>query len=145
MARASYLEVNSGVSDFKMKVENVVAARTLTANDSGKVFTLDQDASFDITLPTAAAAGAGWHAKFILTDAGSGTVKVIPNSAEDTLIGMITTAADGTASPSAESGVDELIWVASTAAPGDWAELVCDGSNFYVFGQMHDDDHMTLA
>jgi len=28
--------------------------------DSGKVFTLDQDASFDITLPTAAAAGAGW-------------------------------------------------------------------------------------
>jgi len=144
MARASYLEVNSGVSNFKMKVENVVADRTLTANDSGKVFTLDQDASFNITLPTAAAAGAGWHAKFILTDDGSGTVKVIPNSAEDTLIGMVLSAAGGAAA-SAEAGVDELIWVASTAKPGDWAELVCDGSNFYVFGQMHDDDHMTLA
>ena len=144
MARASYLEQNSGVSNFKAKVENVVAARTLTANDSGKVFTLDQDASFDITLPTAAAAGAGWHAKFILTDDGSGTVKVIPNSAEDTLIGMVVSAAGGAAA-SAEAGVDELIWVASTAKPGDWAELVCDGSNFYVFGQMHDDDHMTLA
>ena len=144
MARASYLEVNSGVSNFKVKVENVVAARTLTANDSGKVFTLDQDATFDITLPTAAAAGAGWHAKFILTDDGSGTVKVIPNSAEDTLIGMVVSAAGGAAA-SAEAGVDELIWVASTAKPGDWAELVCDGSNFYVFGQMHDDDHMTLA
>jgi hypothetical protein len=144
MARASYLEVNSGVSNFKVKVENVVADRTLTANDSGKVFTLDQDASFNITLPTAAAAGAGWHAKFILTDDGSGTVKVIPNSAEDTLIGMVLSAAGGAAA-SAEAGVDELIWVASTAKPGDWAELVCDGSNFYVFGQMHDDDHMTLA
>ena len=144
MARASYLEVNSGVSNFKMKVENVVADRTLTANDSGKVFTLDQDASFNITLPTAAAAGAGWHAKFILTDDGSGTVKVIPNSAEDTLIGMVLSAAGGAAA-SQEAGVDELIWVASTAKPGDWAELVCDGSNFYVFGQMHDDDHMTLA
>ena len=144
MARASYLEQNSGVSNFKAKVENVVAARTLTANDSGKVFTLDQDATFDITLPTAAAAGAGWHAKFILTDDGSGTVKVIPNSAEDTLIGMVVSAAGGAAA-SAEAGVDELIWVASTAKPGDWAELVCDGSNFYVFGQMHDDDHMTLA
>ena len=144
MARASYLEVNSGVSNFKVKVENVVAARTLTANDSGKVFTLDQDGTFDITLPTAAAAGAGWHAKFILTDDGSGTVKVIPNSAEDTLIGMVVSAAGGAAA-SAEAGVDELIWVASTAKPGDWAELVCDGSNFYVFGQMHDDDHMTLA
>ena len=144
MARASYLEQNSGVSNFKVKVENVVADRTLTANDSGKVFTLDQDASFNITLPTAAAAGAGWHAKFILTDDGSGTVKVIPNSAEDTLIGMVVSAAGGAAA-SAESGVDELIWVASTAAPGDWAEIVCDGKNYYVYGAQHDDDHITLA
>jgi len=125
-------------------VENVTAAKTLAIGDSGKVFTLDQDASFDITLPTAAIAGAGWNAKFILTDAGSGTVKVIPNSSEDTLIGMIESI-DTSAGASAESGVDELIWVASTAAPGDWAEIVCDGSNFYVSGQEHDADHMTLA
>ena len=125
-------------------VENVSAAKTLDPSDSGKVFTLDQDSSFDITLPTASQAGAGWSAKFILTDAGSGTVKVIPNSSEDTLIGMIESI-DTSAGASAESGVDELIWVASTAALGDWAELVCDGSNFYVSGQMHDNDHITLA
>ena len=125
-------------------VENVSGAKTLDPSDSGKVFTLDQDSSFDITLPTASQAGAGWSAKFILTDAGSGTVKVIPNSSEDTLIGMIESI-DTSAGASAESGVDELIWVASTAALGDWAELVCDGSNFYVSGQMHDNDHITLA
>ena len=125
-------------------VENITAAKTLDPSDSGKVFTLDQDSSFDITLPTAANAGVGWNAKFILTDAGSGTVKVIPNSSEDTLIGMIESI-DTSAGASAESGVDELIWVASTAAVGDWAELFCDGSNFYVSGQMHDNDHMTLA
>jgi len=125
-------------------VENITAAKTLDPSDSGKVFTLDQDSSFDITLPTASQAGAGWNAKFILTDAGSGTVKVIPNSSEDTLIGMIESI-DTSAGASAESGVDELIWVASTAAVGDWAELVCDGSNFYVSGQMHDADHITLA
>ena len=142
--RSSYLETNSGRSDVHKKVEVVVAARTLTAADSGKVFCLDQDASFDITLPTAAAAGRGWNAKFILTDAGSGTVKVVPNSDEDTLIGMIGSA-DSSGGESAESGVDELIWVASTAAVGDWAELVCDGSNFFVSGQQHDNDHMTLA
>ena len=125
-------------------VENITAAKTLDPSDSGKVFTLDQDASFDITLPTASQAGAGWNAKFILTDAGSGTVKVIPNSSEDTLIGMIESI-DTSAGASAESGVDELIWVASTAAVGDWAELFCDGSNFYVSGQMHDNNHITLA
>jgi len=125
-------------------VDNLTEARTLDPSDSGKVFTIDQDASFDITLPTASKAGVGWNAKFILTDRGSGTVKVIPNSSEDTLIGMIVSA-DTSAGASAESGVDELIWVASTASVGDWAELVCDGSNFFVSGQMADADHMTLA
>ena len=125
-------------------VENLTEAKTLDPSDSGKVFTLDQDASFDITLPTASQAGVGWNAKFVLTDAGSGTVKVIPNSSEDTLIGMIESI-DTSAGASAESGVDELIWVASTAAVGDWAELFCDGSNFYVSGQMHDNNHITLA
>ena len=125
-------------------VENLTEAKTLDPSDSGKVFTIDQDASFDITLPTASQAGVGWNAKFILTDAGSGTVKVIPNSSEDTLIGMIESI-DTSAGASAESGVDELIWVASTAVTGDWAELFCDGSNFYVSGQMHDSPHMTLA
>ena len=125
-------------------VENLTEAKTLDPSDSGKVFTLDQDASFDITLPTASQAGVGWNAKFVLTDAGSGTVKVIPNSSEDTLIGMIESI-DTSAGASAESFVDELIWVASTAATGDWAELFCDGSNFYVSGQMHDNDHITLA
>ena len=141
--RSAYLEQNSGVSDLKLKVENIAAARTLTAADSGKVFTIDQSSAYSITLPTAAAAGAGWHAKFILTTAASNAVEVIPNSAEDTLIGMIGSA-DGTAAESAESGVDQLIW-ASGAAVGDWAELVCDGLNFYVSGQEHDADHMTIS
>ena len=141
--RSSYLEQNSGVSDLKLKVENISAARTLTAADSGKIFTIDQGSAFSITLPTAAAAGAGWHAKFILTTADSNAVEVIPNSAEDTLIGMITSA-DGADSESAESGVDQFVW-ASGAAVGDWAELVCDGSNFYVSGQQHDANHMTIS
>ena len=141
--RSAYLEQNSGVSDLKLKVENIAAARTLTAADSGKVFTIDQSSAYSITLPTAAAAGAGWHAKFILTTAASNAVEVIPNSAEDTLIGMIGSA-DGAAAESAESGVDQLVW-ASGAAVGDWAELVCDGLNFYVSGQEHDADHMTIS
>tara|TARA_R100001443_G_scaffold113906_2_gene129188 strand:+ start:798 stop:1229 length:432 start_codon:yes stop_codon:yes gene_type:complete len=143
MAKSAYLEVNSGVSDFKHKVEGIVAARTLTAADSGKVFTISQASAYSITLPTAAAAGAGWNAKFILTSAASNAVKVIPNSAEDTLIGLIVSA-DSSGGESAESGVDELVW-ASGAAVGDWAELVCDGQNYYVFGAQHDNDHMTIS
>ena len=143
--RSDYLNNNSNVGGPKSKYEKVSAAKTLSADDSGKVFGLDQDAAYSITLPKAADAGAGWNAKFILVDEGSNAVKVIPDSSEDTLIGMITTAADGTASASSETGVDELVWVASTAKLGDWAELFCDGSNYYVCGQQHDADHITLS
>jgi hypothetical protein len=107
------------------------------------VFTLDLDGTFSITLPTATQAGAGWTARFICSDTGSGTVKVIPNSAEDTLIGMIVSA-DSSAGESSETGVDELVWASGNAA-GDWAELICDGSNFYVSGMEHDNDHMTIS
>ena len=125
-------------------VENITAAKTLDPSDSGKVFTIDQDAAFSITLPTAAQAGAGWTARFIMTDIGSNDVKIIPNSSEDTLIGMIVSA-DGAAAESAESGVDELVFASGNSGPGDWAELICDGSNFYVSGQEHDNDGMTIS
>ena len=125
-------------------VENITAAKTLDPSDSGKVFTIDQDAAFSITLPTAAQAGAGWTARFIMTDIGSNDVKIIPNSDEDTLIGMIVSA-DGAAAESAESGVDELVFASGNSGPGDWAELICDGSNFYVSGQEHDADGMTIS
>ena len=125
-------------------VENITAAKTLDPSDSGKVFTIDQDSAFSITLPTAAQAGPGWTARFIMTDIGSNDVKIIPNSSEDTLIGMIT-AADGGAAESAESGVDELVFASGNSGAGDWAELICDGSNFYVSGQEHDADGMTIS
>ena len=125
-------------------VENITAAKTLDPSDSGKVFTIDQDSAFSITLPTAAQAGPGWTARFIMTDIGSNDVKIIPNSSEDTLIGMIT-AADGGAAESAESGVDELVFASGNSGAGDWAELICDGSNFYVSGQEHDNDGMTIS
>ena len=125
-------------------VENITAAKTLDPSDSGKVFTIDQDSAFSIPLPTAAQAGAGWTARFIMTDIGSNDVKIIPNSSEDTLIGMIVSA-DGAAAESAESGVDELVFASGNSGPGDWAELICDGSNFYVSGQEHDADGMTIS
>ena len=126
-------------------VEALTSATALEREDSGKVFTLTQASAHSHTLPTAADAGAGWHAKFVLVTAGGNAVKVIPDATEDTVIGMIPPSDDGTAGVSAEAGVDEIIWVASTAAAGDWVELVCDGSNFYASGGMHDNDHITIA
>jgi len=124
-------------------VEEITAAKTLDPSDSGKVFTIDASSAYTISLPKAADAGVGWNCRFIVTTGGSSDVTVAPDSSEDTLIGMIGSA-DSSGGESAESGVDELKFLAA-CEPGEWAELICDGSNFYVSGQQHDDDHMTLS
>ena len=125
-------------------VENISAAKTLTTGDSGKVFTITQSSAFAISLPKAADAGVGWNAKFLLTTIGSFAITIEPDSTEDTLIGMVVMADDGTAGASSESGVDTLTFI-SGAAAGDWVDLLCDGSNFYVSGMMHDNNHITIA
>ena len=124
--------------------ENISAAKTLTTGDSGKVFTITQSSAFAISLPKAADAGVGWNAKFLITTAGSFAITIEPDSTEDTLIGMVVMADDGTAGASSESGVDTLTFI-SGAAAGDWVDLLCDGSNFYVSGMMHDNNHITIA
>jgi len=126
-------------------VENISAAKTLTTGDSGKVFTITQSSAFAISLPKASDAGVGWNAKFIITTAGSFAVTIEPDSSEDTLIGMVVSAAGSeSGDQSAESGVDVLSFI-NGAAAGDWVELLCDGSNFYVSGMIHDSAHVTIV
>ena len=143
MARAAYLEQNSGVSDMKLKYEQIAAARTLTAADSGKVFGVNQASAYEITLPLAATAGAGWHCKFVLSTVASNAVTIANNTAEDTIIGM-TAGADGGAGSSAGSAVDEIVFI-SGAELGDQVELFCNGINYFAKAVAHDVAHITIS
>jgi len=140
---ADYLNNNSGKADLKLKVETVNAAKTLTALDSGKVFMIQQDSAYEITLPLAATAGAGWHAKFILSEVAANAVTIANNTSEDTIVGT-TVGADGNAGSSAESAVDEIVFI-SGAQLGDQVELVCDGAVYYAKAQAHDAAHITIS
>jgi|TARA_Y100000592_G_scaffold21275_1_gene32784 hypothetical protein len=141
--RADYLNNNSGKADLKLKVETINAAKTLTALDSGKVFMIQQDSAYEITLPLAATAGAGWHAKFILSEVASNAVTIANNTSEDTIVGM-TVGADGGAGSSAESAVDEIVFI-SGAQLGDQVELLCDGAVYYAKATAHDVAHITIS
>ena len=143
MARASYLEQNSGVSDFKLKYEEIAASRTLTAADSGKVFGVNQASAYEITLPLAASAGAGWNAKFVLSTVAANAVTIANNTAEDTIVGM-TAGGDGGAGSSAESAVDEIVFI-SGAQLGDQVELFCNGINYFAKAVAHDVAHVTIS
>jgi len=143
MARSSYLEVNSGVSDLKLKYEEISAARTLTAADSGKVFGVNQASAYEITLPLAASAGAGWNAKFVLSTVASNAVTIANNTAEDTIVGMVA-GADGGTGNSAESAVDEIVFI-DGAALGDQVEIFCNGINYFAKAVAHDVAHITIS
>ena len=141
--RSAYLEQNSGSSDLKLKYEQIAAARTLTAADSGKVFGVNQASAYEITLPLAATAGAGWHCKFVLSTVASNAVTIANNTAEDTIVGM-TAGGDGGAGSSAESAVDEIVFI-SGAQLGDSVELFCNGVNYFAKAVAHDVAHITIS
>jgi len=61
--------------------ESLTAAYTCTGKDSGKVFFLT--GAFNVTLPSASIAGAGWHAKFINISGNSTVNSVAMTAASD--------------------------------------------------------------
>jgi hypothetical protein len=124
----TYLAVTNDTERQLAVVEAVTGATTLTAKDSGKVFILKAAAGAQITLP-AVATSAGLRFKFIvgqLFATTDWTVKAATNVIEGSVL----------VNGAHVAGVDEntISFVASAESIGDFAELVCDGTNWYVNG-----------
>ena len=124
----TYLAVTNDTERQLAVVEAVTGATTLTAKDSGKVLILKAAAGAQITLP-AVATSAGLRFKFIvgqLFATTDWTVKALSNAIEGSVL----------VNGAHVAGVDEntISFVASAEAIGDFAELVCDGTNWYVNG-----------
>jgi hypothetical protein len=126
--RTTYLAVTNDTERQLANVETVAVATTLTAKDSGKVFILKASAGAQITLPEVATS-AGLRFKFIvgqLFATTDWTVKALSNAIEGSVL----------VNGAHVAGVDEntISFVASAESIGDFAELVCDGTNWYVNG-----------
>ena len=124
----TYLAVTNDVERQLVQVEAVTGATTLTAEDSGKVFILKAAAGAQITLP-AVATSAGFRFKFVVGLAfatTNWTVLAASNVIEGSVI----------VNGSHVAGVNEntISFVASAESVGDFAELVCDGTHWYVNG-----------
>jgi len=144
--RSDYLEKNSGVSDVKKKIRHVNAAITLTAEDSGSIFMINQAAAYAITLPECATEDnklMGWNAEFIVGTVASNAVTVQVTADDgDNMVGL---GIDMEGSTGTEStGFDVLTFI-SGATKGDRASLVCDGDSYYVFSVAADKAHITYG
>jgi len=127
LKREIRLGAGTALGGYKRIVEDITAARTLSAEDSGKVFTIDADSgAYDVTLP--ANALSGWHCTFLYKDAhGSQDIDIVAATA-DTIDGILVDP-----SPTAISKADKITFVGGTAVIGDMIEIVCtDGTTWYA-------------
>ena len=113
---------------IKKKTQNVTTSVSATAADSGKVYFVDAGTTV-LTLPTSAAAGAGWHCKIILTVVPATSFAVTANGTE--LMGLIT-CDDG----SLQSDANTTFTIDTSGNIGDWLEITCDGTSMYIRGNL---------
>jgi len=125
-ASNSESQENLTVFGGKSAVETITAARTLTVEDSGKVFLVGTDA-LTITLP---ATVAGVTYTFLNSGADGNNIITISPNASDAIHGTITLAA----SVVVLSGTDDkdLINTKATATTGDTVTIVGDGSTGWM-------------
>ena len=141
MARASYLEQNSGATfAHKKKVVKLGAAYQLLEKDSGKIFMLNSATEFATTLPAVADAGIGWYCKIVVDAApASASYTVVEKAASDTDVIVVNginelevdTSDDGPYS----AGCTTITFADGVAVQGDFIDIWCDGENYYVSGQ----------
>tara|TARA_R100001082_G_scaffold99547_1_gene68332 strand:+ start:549 stop:977 length:429 start_codon:yes stop_codon:yes gene_type:complete len=120
--RSDYLNENSGKTDgYKKKVEYINAARTLTSEDSGKVFMCAATGgAVAITLPTTLVDGV--HYKFIVwEETPSNDITIGAGSA---IVSMVHKDAGGDAAASTAGTQVTNVILDTTAQRGDYVNIM---------------------
>ncbi len=115
--------------------EVVAATNVITAAESGKTFFLNVATGFESTLPTAAA---GLHFRFIVATAPTSNGYTITGTPADKIYGTVAcSGAEATINGVTASAADNVILVHNEAKIGDLVEFFCDGTNWYVTGNVN--------
>jgi len=145
MARASYLEQNSGATyGHKKKVEKITAARTLTNDDSGKVFMLDSaGGAYSITLPTAATGEDGVYYKFIVEEeTPTADITIAAGSA---IISLVAFDGGGDVGNSTAGTQVSNILVEAASQKGDYIEIMFVAGEYVASGLSSINDGFTTS
>ena len=143
--RADYLNESSGATfHHKKNVEMITAARTLDANDSGKVFALDSaGGAYSITLPTATSGEDGTYYKLIVWEATpTGAITLAAGSA---IVHMVMKDAGGDASNSTAGTAVSNIVIGASAQRGDYVSVMFWGGEWVADCMSGIDDAVTTS
>lgn len=114
-------------------IEALTAAKTLVAEDSGKLLTLGTAGGFNVTLPAPAQ---GLFFEFVVKVAPTTAYTITTNGTTQNVIhGQVKTGDVNSATdPDLTNGtaVDVITFVANKAVIGDRVRLICDGTLWYA-------------
>jgi hypothetical protein len=137
---------NANKAGMKLKLEALAAAKTLDAEDSGKIFALNLAGGFDVTLPNASDAGSGWYCRFVVKVAPTTAYTISATAGDgDNMHGCVMNSEGGAGDKTGGTGTDVLTFVANKAQIGDYVELFTDGTLWYVTAQVEQNDAFTLS
>ena len=139
------------VADFgRDRAEILTAATSLKASDTGKIFYLNSATEFTVTLPAAADAGLGWNCKIVVKAAPASADYVVTEKvADDTNVlvvnGINELEVDTESDGPYNAGCTTVTFADGVSVAGDWIDVICDGTYFYITGQTNADGGITLA
>ena len=141
--RSALLEQNSGVTaGVKKKVETVTEARTLTNDESGKVFMLDSaGGAYAVTLPTALEDGV--YYKFVVSEeTPTGAITIAAGSA---IVSLVMKDAGGNASNSTVGTQISNLIIGTSAQKGDYIDMMAAGAEWVCECLSSIDDAVTTS
>jgi len=114
------------------------------------VFMLNSAAEFTVTLPSIADAGAGWNCKVMVKAAPDSADYVITEKASADTDKIVANGINELETDDGEDGVYSagctfITFADGVAVQGDWVEVFCDGTNWYVTGQTNADGGITAT
>ena len=106
-------------------IKTLDSSQTLAPADSGKVFICSQAGAYDITLPEVGDAK-GWEGTFIIGTAGANDFDIIGGTA-DVMFGV-----ECGDTNVVIDAADKVTFAANNCVVGERADIICDGTNYYV-------------
>lgn len=131
--------------DVAALVETVTATNVLTAAETGKTMFLSAAAGFLTTFPTPAA---GLRYKFIVKTAPTSngyTFTPSGGTADIIVVSVNELETDTTEDGPWDDNADLVTLVANVSVQGDFLDVYCDGTKWYMIGQTNADGAVTTA
>lgn len=122
----------------------LTTATTLAATDNGRTFYLNAAAGFAVTLP---APVAGYRFRVIVKAAPTGgNYTIVTTSGDDLMVVSVNELETDTGDDGPwDDNADTITLVQNVSVAGDWVDIDCDGTKWYVKGQVSADGALTTA